>query len=114
MLVLLLTQWAEAQGVPRRPGLWGSTTSRRMTMPYNSLGLMVGPLQTPLFGQRYGDSSPEAGLAFESNHVTDEGTEDQLWLRGGMVFGLTPQLEAGALFLTFRAMPDFAYANFPV
>lgn len=114
LLVLLLTQWAEAQGVPRRPGLWGSTTSRRMTMPYNSLGLMVGPLQTPLFGQRYGDSSPEAGLAFESNHVTDEGTEDQLWLRGGMVFGLTPQLEAGALFLTFRAMPDFAYANFPV
>ena len=83
-------------------------------MPYNSLGLLLGPLQTPLFGQRYGDSAPEAGIAYEGDRVTDDGAQDQLWLRGGVVFGLSPQLEAGALFLTFRTVPDFAYSNFPV
>lgn len=83
-------------------------------MPYNSLGLIAGPLQTPLFGQRYGARAPEGGLSYEGARTTDEGTEDQLWLRGGVVFGLSPQLEAGALFLTFRFTPDFAYSNFPV
>jgi hypothetical protein len=113
-MVLVVTQVAHAQGEMRRPGLWGSYSSRRMTMPYNSLGLLLGPLQTPLFGQRYGDNAPEGGLSYESNAATEDGTVDQLWLRGGVVFGLSPQLEAGALFLTFRMVPDFAYSNFPV
>ncbi len=102
---------AHAQTPERRPGLWGSVSSRRLTMPLNSLGLIFGPNQTAMFGQRYGDNAPDGGLAFES---PTSGAQDQLWIRGGVVFGLSPQLEAGALFLTFRATPDFHYSNFPV
>lgn len=83
-------------------------------MPHNSLGIIAGPLQSPLFGQRYGAHSPEGGISYQSDRVHDDVPDNQLWLRGGVVFGLSPQLEAGALFLTFRATPDFAYSNFPV
>lgn len=108
---LLAVCTASAESPERRPGLWGSVSSRRMTMPLNSLGLILGPGQTPLFGQRYGDNAPDGGVGFESPSASGD---DQIWLRGGVVFGLSPQLEAGALFLTFRAAPDFHYSNFPV
>jgi len=112
--VLFAAGPTQAQTPDRRPGLWGVYSARRLTMPKNSLGLISGPLQSALFGQRYGSYAPEGGVSYEGDRARDDGAHDELWLRGGVVFGLTPQLEAGALFLSFRFTPDFSYSNFPV
>jgi len=100
----------------RRPGLGGAYTSRNMSAPYNSLGIIAGPGQPQLFGQRYGSRSFDGGgevrqarLDSTSPDITTQG-----WFHGGVVFGLTENLEAGALFLNFRVAPDFGYSDFPV
>ncbi len=106
---------ARADSQERRPGLWGEYSQRQLTQPHNSLGLVAGPLQTPLFGQRVAGFAPDGGLvAIESNRPANGGTRDEVSTRVGVVFGLFPHFEAGALFLSFRDYPDFHYADFPV
>ncbi len=100
----------------RRPGLGGAYTSRSLTVPYNSLAMVVGPGQPQLFGQRYGGRSFDGGIAYRRAAQDGPGLEitEEAWFHGGVVFGLTENLEAGALFLNFRITPDFAYSDFPV
>lgn len=114
LLSLLWAPSAAAQSELRRPGLGGPVTARRMTAAHNSLGLIFGPLQTPLFGQRFGGFSPDGGISYEAMRASAAGVRDEYHVRGGVVFGLSPQLEAGALFLSFRASPEFHYEDFPV
>jgi len=107
----------KAFGLGRRPGLDGPFSARHLTAAYNGLSVFAGPGQTPLFGQTYRENSPDAGFALEGKSVL--GTPnvyapEQAWARVGVAFGLGSHFEAGALFLSLRAAPDFALGDFPV
>lgn len=91
----------------RRPGLGGTFSTRQLTTPYNALSTFLGPGHTPLFGQNYRNQVGEAGLSFNSQGEAGE----ELWLRVGAAFGLFPHLEAGALFLPVRFLPDVELAG---
>jgi hypothetical protein len=117
VFTVLVTLGARAEAQQdARAGLGGEFSTRQITIPKNSLALIAGPAQTPLFGQRYGGSSIDGGFAYhrhDTNSLVRSGG-DQLWGRVGVAFGLWDNIEAGALFLTFRFTPDFAYSDFPV
>lgn len=101
----------------RRPGLGGSYTSRHLTTPYNSLTTILGPGQTPLFGQRYRGYVRDGGVSYAHNTpISHDGAvgQNQAWTSLGVAFGLGAHVEAGALFLNLRYTPDFALADFPV
>lgn len=101
----------------RRPGLGGAWAKRHLTAPMNSLVLVAGPGQNPLFGQRFDQKVVDGGGQF--SRVGSEGNpgadlpalEDQWWTRIGVVFGLTEDWEAGALFLPFQWKPKFDWSN---
>lgn len=100
-----------------RAGLGGIFSERRLTTPKNSLAMIAGPGQSPLFGQRFGANSVDGGFGFHRLEVLgDLGTSEtqQTWLRAGVAFGLLDNLEMGALFATFRVSPDFEWTDFPV
>jgi hypothetical protein len=101
----------------RRPGLEGEWSDRRLTAPMNSLRILMGPGQPMLLGQRFGAQIPEAGLQYIHDPATATGAtsnDSQLWLRGGVAFGLTEDWEAGALFIPLGITPKFTFSNITV
>jgi hypothetical protein len=100
----------------RRPGLEGDWSERHLTVPMNSVNILVGPGQPMLFGQRFGDQIVDGG--FQTIHPSSDWqtkpTGTQFWARGGVAFGLTQDWEAGALFVPFRITPDFDFSNITV
>ena len=115
LLVASVTGLAHAED-DRRPGLEGPWNERHLTVPMNSVNILAGPGQPMLLGQRYGDQIVDAGPQFvhpgDAWKTTPPG--DQLWLRGGVAFGLTQDWEAGALFLPFQFTPKFSFSNITV
>jgi len=115
-LVLSGVSSARADEPYRRPGLGGVWAKRHLTAPMNSLMLLVGPGQNPTFGQRFDTRIVDAGGQY-SRHAVPGSTgaatklETQGWTRFGVVFGLTEDWEAGALFLNFQWAPDFDFSN---
>ena len=108
---------AAAAQAQERAGLGGIFSSRHLTTPKNSLAIIAGPGQPPLFGQRFGGNSIDGGFAFHRLKLgSDEQTEGshETWMRAGVAFGLLDNLEMGALFATFRVSPDFKWTDFPV
>ncbi len=100
-----------------RTGLGGSFTSRGLTVPQNSITIIGGPGQTVLIGQRFGANTYDGGFAhrrFSLSGDANLASANQSWFRGGVAFGLFDNFEMGALFLTFRLDPDFAWSDFPV
>jgi len=96
----------------RRPGLGGQWTKRKMTAPMNSLVALAGPGQPMLMGQRFNETTIEAGA--QQTRIEPTGNapvENQWWMRAGIGFGLTEDLEAGALFLPFQFKPDFDFSS---
>lgn len=116
LAMLPIAQEAAAQD-ERRPGLEGIYTDRHLTAPRNSLVAIIGPGQTPLLSQRYGDRIWDGGVAYQRSELNAAGggpSVESVWARGGVAFGLFDHLEAGALFLTFRLHPDVTFSDFPV
>jgi hypothetical protein len=115
-LIALLAQAASASAQETRPiGLEGKFSTRHITTPQNSLSLILGPGQTPLLGQRYGGFAPDGGFAYRHDGAgSPGGLQDQAWALAGVAFGLWDNIEAGAMFLSFRLTPDFSYYDFPV
>jgi hypothetical protein len=100
----------------RRPGLEGEWNDRHITVPMNSVNVLVGPGQPMLFGQRFGDQMVDAGFQYvhpSSSWQLPPGGP-QFWARGGVAFGLTQDWEAGALFVPFRISPEFDFSNITV
>jgi len=96
----------------RRPGLGGQWTHRKLTAPMNSLVALMGPGQPMLMGQRFDEQTIEAGATNARVEPTGNApSENQWWMRGGIGFGLTDDLEAGALFLPFQFRPDFDFSS---
>ncbi|HEV8550266.1 MAG TPA: hypothetical protein VGQ57_14580 [Polyangiaceae bacterium] len=101
----------------RRPGLEGQWSRRHLTAPMNSLRIIAGPGQPMLFGERFGNQIADGGVQVIRDPETDTGAaskETEVWLRGGVGFGLTEDWEAGALFLPFQFAPHFAFSNITV
>jgi len=107
----LLASVAEAQY--RRPGLGGEWSHRNLTAPTNSLAVMLGPGQTVLLGQRYGTDIIDGGAEYSHYSYRGNGTsspDEEIWFyRAGVLFGLTDDWEAGALFLPIQISPDFGF-----
>ena len=96
LLLLALARTARAEEY-RRPGLEGQWSQRHLTSPMNSLNILAGPGQPMLLGARFGDQGVvDGGPAYIHGGARASGGE--LWLRGGVAFGLTQDWEAGALF----------------
>ncbi len=100
----------------RRPGLEGQWSQRHLTAPMNSLRVVVGPGQPMLLGQRFDAQIVDGGGQYLHEAPSAPGTAggSQLWLRGGVGFGLTEDWEAGALFVPLKLAPDLAFSNITV
>jgi hypothetical protein len=111
LALLVLCARPAAADPYRRPGLDGPWNTRHLTLPLNSLVMIAGPGQTMLMGQRYQEQKVEGGPQYI--HGTDD-AENEWWLRGGVGFGLTPDIEAGAVFLPMRLGPSFEWTQVTV
>jgi hypothetical protein len=112
LLLLGFARTASAEEY-RRPGLEGQWSQRHLTSPMNSLNILAGPGQPMLLGARFGEQGVvDGGVAYLHRGAPTSGQE--LWLRGGVAFGLTRDWEAGALFLPFRVAPDFTFSSITV
>ncbi|HEY6725215.1 MAG TPA: hypothetical protein VI197_14370 [Polyangiaceae bacterium] len=95
----------------RRPGLGGQWSQRNLTAPTNSLAIVLGPGQAVLLGQRYGEDIIDGGAEYTHREYRGHGAaspEEEIWFgRAGVLFGLTDDWEAGALFVPIQISPDF-------
>jgi len=83
----------------------------------NSLRIIAGPGQPMLMGERFGTQIPEGGVQYVHDPELATGAtsnDPQLWLRGGVGFGLTEDWEAGALFIPLELAPKFTFSNITV
>lgn len=90
---------------PRPRGLEGIAAQRNLTVPRNSLSLIFGPGLTPTFAQRFAAGPIEAGLVYRRLDSSGQASEEWM-LRGGVMFGLFDDFEAGALFIPVELSPD--------
>jgi hypothetical protein len=90
----------------RRRGLEGVMAQRHMTVPRNSIALLFGPGLPQTFGQRFAAGAVEAGLSYSSVGPQAVGVDQQWMFRGGVVFGLFDDFEAGALFMPIEISPN--------
>ena len=116
LLSALLLWSGVALGQYRRPGLGGRWTHRQLTAPMNSLTVVLGPGQPALMGQRYADQVVDGGGQYVHLHPQGDAgvsalNQDQWFARAGVIFGLTEDWEAGALFLPFQLHPKFAFSG---
>ncbi|HEU5073646.1 MAG TPA: hypothetical protein VFU02_05725 [Polyangiaceae bacterium] len=99
----------------RRPGLGGQWSQRNLTAPTNSLAVVLGPGQTVLLGQRYGEDIIDGGAEYTHLEYRADGSsspDQDIWFgRAGVLFGLTDDWEAGALFLPMQLSPDFGFSS---
>jgi hypothetical protein len=92
---------------PRRGrGLQGVAAQRHLTVPRNTLSILVGPGLPITFGQRFAAGSIEAGVNYRRVDAGGAGATDQWIVRGGVVFGLFDDFEAGALFIPIEISPN--------
>lgn len=116
-LVLGVARSAKATEDYRRPGLEGQWSRRHLTAPMNSLRIVAGPGQPMLMGERFGTQIPEGGVQYVHEPALATGStsnDPQLWLRGGVAFGLTEDWEAGALFIPLGLAPELTFSNITV
>jgi len=112
-----LGRGAQASEDYRRPGLEGQWSNRHLTAPMNSLRIVAGPGQPMLMGERFGTQIPEGGVQYVHDPTLATGAtanDPQLWVRGGVGFGLTEDWEAGALFIPLELAPKFSFSNITV
>lgn len=112
VLALVLESDPAGASEPRSRALGGALTDRHLTEPRNAMALIVGPLQSPLFGLRYAGGPIDGGLQYTRSDVAGGGaseTRSSWFASGGVAFGLFDDLEAGALFLRFELSPEVAY-----
>jgi len=111
LAVCLVASAAQAQY--RRPGLGGEWSHRNLTAPTNSLAVVLGPGQTVLLGQRYGADIIDGGAEYSHYQYRGSGETsptEEIWFgRAGVLFGLTDDWEAGALFVPIQISPDFGF-----
>lgn len=91
----------------RSRGLEGEETTRHLTLPRNVVGVLYGPLQPQLFGQRYDGKTVEAGTTYQRLNPlsTNADGSPQWWTRLGVAFGLFDDFEAGAVFVPVQLSP---------
>lgn len=82
----------------------------------DSLTVVLGPGQPALMGQRFGEQYIEGGGQYVRFHPQGDAgisalNQQQWFARAGVIFGLTEDWEAGALFLPFQLDPKFAFSG---
>jgi hypothetical protein len=106
---------ALASPKPRRlRGLQGIVAQRHLTVPRNTLSIVVGPGLPSTFGQRFVAGPIEGGVTYRRVDAGGENAVGQWIARGGVIFGLFDDFEAGALFVPIEIAPDFHFDDVSV
>lgn len=114
-----------AAGQQRRPGLDGRWAQRRLTLPRFVDANIAGPWATPLLGVRRHVDGAVRGLGVGVDGGVQlvrradggpalggtPGGDPALALFAGVAFGLSDEIEGGALFLSFDLLPGFTYRS---